>query len=394
MATKSKQRGSVSPPSSDGGSAAILSTGSVVFHKTTQQGSVSPLSSDSGSAVNHPTGSAGSNTPAPPALPSPAVQKQKSVASGVAASSSSKSSLPSVAGAPGTSKSFGGHKDVLSAKASKAKSPNAKGNGKPKNPIGRGSPPRNKGAALGQCKQDANIYNMTKLYVDAVGKGFATQAALNTFNAWVKANQDNLDPAHQVFCNWCGNVSFEVCACALGQQGQVVVTQDALVIPTGPAKIELHYTRFGRAWRWLMRGYRKSEFDPVTINNHHINELEAPGRALGVQLKTDEYIIPELYNYIKLGQNVSYKLAGVDDRAARLAHSHKLALRWMDEVKVPLVDRTDSKFVTCVMVTVQKACDQKESSMLYQSADPSFRRASFFGWIRNKVLFKDKDPSF
>lgn len=272
----------------------------------------------------------------------------------------------------------GGPSDAQSVGAS------SRGSGKSK-PSGHGIGSPKDGQAR-HVIRELNVYQHSKLYHDAIDKGFKNQAALDAFNGWVGQHIDDIDPREQIACSYCGRVDLILCTCFIKEDvGAIAVVDDALVIPAGRKMINIHYSWFGKLWRRVIRGYDESKFNFDVVNNHHINEVSDLVSEPEVQLQVDENILENLYNFIRAHQHTSYDLSGVDNRQARLAHSHKLALRWVTQNKLDS-RLMDTRFVNQLMITVQRATDQVENNTLYSAVDPNIKKPGLFKTIKNRLL--------
>jgi hypothetical protein len=256
----------------------------------------------------------------------------------------------------------------------------------PQQPSGNGIGSPKDGQAR-QIAKDLNVYKYTKLYNEAVHKGFKTDAALQKFNAWVTDHIDDIDPREQVACNKCGGVDYLLCKCFITcEPTSVDIVDDAIVIPAGRNIIDIKYTWFGQLWRRVIRGYDKSQLDYTVVNNHNINEVATLLKKPKLQKQVDENIIVPLYNYLRVNQHTSYDLSGVDNRAARLAHCHKLALRWVTLNKLD-DNLSETLFVNQMMITVQRAADQVENRTIYGAIDPNIRKPGLFTKIKDRLLY-------
>lgn len=298
------------------------------------------------------------------------------------------SSLPSPAGLSSCTVTAGGKNSRRKdgAKSSKHRRRKVKTSPKPK---GKGSGSPTDGQAR-HIADELNKFKKTKLYKTAFEKGFRSIASLNKFNDWAAAHVDEIDPDAIPFCTYCMVQNVELCDCFISTMGQVDVHEvdDSLVIPSGPkAPIELHYTWFGRFYRRVFRGYDRSRFNPNIVNNHHVNELAEVRDWAKHQERCDEDIIEPMYCYIRAHLNVSYALDGVDQRKARLAHAHKLALKWV-EINKFTTRLTEITFVNMMQVTIQRCADQCENNLLYSYVDPNIRKPGLFKQIKRRILYK------
>ena len=223
--------------------------------------------------------------------------------------------------------------------------------------------PHNKGATCGSGKDfsvrqlaaEVESYHRTEWYTQCVGQGFATQAALDRFNDFVRANADGIDPRMAPVCRHCYSSDLVLCDCfvATAAANAAVLEGDALLVPNAKRN-------FVWQWDWwnrIKRMFVRPNYDPQLPINHQIGWLS--NASLG-----DDLVNTEMLAYIRLYLNVDYTINGVFDRRSKLAHAKKLALRWLDEKKIPMKARETSLAASCLSATVQKATDMEDDDML------------------------------
>lgn len=253
--------------------------------------------------------------------------------------------------------------------------PPAGGRGNPKPQNGKRAADNlqhNKRRDLAQSiAREINTYKLTKVYRDALSKTFATKAALDAFNTWATKNTDQIDPSAIVVCCECGQAEVTLCDCWITAAPNAVPAPTpgvVLAIPSGPANIRW---RFG----WVdqvRRMFAWPSYNPDTPVNHQIGWLSNSA------LQEGDLLVPEMLAYIRLHQNTSYKIDGVFDRGAKLAHSKKLAIRYLDEQKVPLGERSSSRFIACLHHTIQKAADNEDDDFLLRQNNEGHNIFSYF----------------
>jgi hypothetical protein len=86
---------------------------------------------------------------------------------------------------------------------------------------------------------------------------------------------------------------------------------------------------------------------------------------------TDDLVLPELFAYILIHHQTAYMVNGCEDRALKLAHSHRLAERWLISTKNEQRSETDLHYAVQVKFTVQRATDNMQNSMLYAQRYPA-----------------------
>nr|WRQ65152.1 hypothetical protein [Tolivirales sp.] len=243
------------------------------------------------------------------------------------------------------------------------------GNGKPDKPKRKGNTKSSKRNLAGESgshynnktdvasiKQDLNTYKMTKVYKAALEKTFKTPKALESFNRWVEQNIDSIDPSAIVVCTDCGHSDLQLCDCWItAAPNSVPESEDsALAIPSGPANIKWRFQWVDR----VKRMFAWPTYNPDIAINHNI------GFMTNSSINEESMIIEPMLCYIRQHQNTSYVVDGLLDRKAKLSHSKKLAIRFLDETKMPLAERLDHRFVACMHHTIQKATDSPDDDFL------------------------------
>lgn len=213
-----------------------------------------------------------------------------------------------------------------------------------------------KAGAANAITKALNEYKYTKVYREAVSKTFKSKQALDSFNLWVKTNSDSIDPAAIVVCSDCGHSDLELCDCWItaAPNAVPVVSGAVLAVPAGPVNIKWRFQWVNR----VRRMFAWPTYSPDVPINHNI------GFMTNSHLDESTLIIEDMLCYIRQNANTSYRINGVFDRSAKLAHCKKLAIRFLDEHKVPLAERLNSRFVACMHFTVQKATDLPDDDFL------------------------------
>jgi len=230
--------------------------------------------------------------------------------------------------------------------------------------------PHNKSVDVGNIIYKGTMeYKYTKIYKDACMKTFKTKEALKKFNSWAETNSDHIDPAHYIVCGDCGHCDLQLCECMVtNAPTAVTVSTDTLfTIPTG--KLNVKWTH-----QWVnsvRRMFTWPTYNPELPINHNIGIID------NSLLPENEMLIPDMLAYIRLHQNTSYVLNNVFDREAKLAHSKKLALRFLDECKMKHSDRNAAGFVARMHFTVQKATDSGDDNFLFAKCNEDHNILSF-----------------
>nr|WRQ65155.1 hypothetical protein [Tolivirales sp.] len=231
----------------------------------------------------------------------------------------------------------------------------------------------NRAQRAGNARQQINAavanYHMTEAYKRGRDVLYPGAAELGRFNTWVRNHLAEINPAEQKVCVKCGHVDFILCDCSIKTQPPVPPPQ-----PVVPAPI--YYQRIQHPWyvRWFYNVPPNPSFDMGQQNGKNLAWFKNSSIS-------DDQIIPSLFNYITVNQQTSYAVSGQDVRSLRLAHSHRLALRWAEKENVADQLDNDTMYSHRFRFTIQRACDQAVNSMLYEYTDPT--RESHFGlaWL-------------
>jgi len=196
-------------------------------------------------------------------------------------------------------------------------------------------------------------YRMTDLYIQGRDHRYANMDGVNRFNNWVRDNMAQIHPSAQKFCEHCG-VDYVLC------EHCVIETPEAqVVVPLRQAHI---------AWSWnpvktIVDMFKAPHFDMHQQNNQYL-------AGFSNELIPDRELVPELYNFITCNMQTCYMVSGRDDRALRVAHCHRLGMRWIDRERLTNELEADTLYKNRVLFTVQRACDNAENSMLYSYTSP------------------------
>lgn len=251
---------------------------------------------------------------------------------------------------------------------------NNNGNGNPQNANnnnrrgGRGAHaprrvlPGPNGAAVpigpGAIRQAVNRYHATNAYNEGKKGLFQDMAALNRFNAWVAANLADIDPSAQTVCHECGDAALRLCAHKVAQP--MPVQAPAVVA----ARARHHGWRLFGLRELITKAFLKPVFDT------HDTADEALHGMSNDFLDHDALIIPELFSYCVTHQQTNYLVNGKFQRELKLAHTHRLAERWVVENKQQ--DQVkDLHYSARLRFTVQRATDSMQNNMLYKERIPA-----------------------
>jgi len=200
-----------------------------------------------------------------------------------------------------------------------------------------------------------NEYRSTAWYERAVKNGFKNKAALDRFNEIVRTRQDQIDPNRIPVCVDCGHSDVLLCDCCIvNLPGAVIIEDDVLIIPREVANVNYRFDWVNKVRRMFIW----PKFVSTEKINHNIGWLSNGDLP-------EDMIWTEMLCYIRMKQNTTYKVNGVDDRAARLAHSKKIALQFLSNQKIREDQQLSPEFVNRVHYTVQKACDQVDDNFLF-----------------------------
>lgn len=206
--------------------------------------------------------------------------------------------------------------------------------------------------------QEQQRYSRTEWYGKAIKAGFKNRAALDRFNQTVFDCLADIDALKAPVCMECGRSELVLCEHFVVGHGVEVADDDAVMIP---AAIHMRF-RFDFVNK-VRRMFTWPRFDSDAVVNHNINGFDNADLP-------DDYTDADLLAYIRLNMNTSYVINGSYDRAARLAHAKKIALRFLDEKKIPLAQRSTVVFVNRLMHTVQRSVDQQDDDMLLRESNP------------------------
>lgn len=202
-------------------------------------------------------------------------------------------------------------------------------------------------------------YRSTDMYQRGCSAGFKTQAALDRFNDWVRANLDTIDPSKIPVCGECGSCDLLLCNHFVVPVS-VNTEHNGVLVVQAPIKTKFYFQFH------FIDGIKKMLLWPEFDLKKQNNTLAGGFDNADID---DENLIPELYNHIKLKLQTSYMVNGKDDRALRLAHAQRIAHKWIDMKKINPDD--DTLLTNRIMFTIQRTCDNAESAVLYKKTDPT-----------------------
>jgi hypothetical protein len=209
-------------------------------------------------------------------------------------------------------------------------------------------------------KKQLNIFRDTAVYLKGRDLMYEDAVALARFNTWVIAHQEQLDPSEQFVCNECGHVDFVLCAHCVKEPKVALLPTAAVVVPNDQ---RYHF------WEWrpvqtLINAIHMPKFDTHATDDLHLN-------GMSNHHISDKLTIQPLFSYLTLNMMTSYEVNGREDRALRLSHVHKLALKWLKERKLESQAEEDHHYSVRVKFTIQRACDNSQNSMLYGQRNPT-----------------------
>lgn len=217
-----------------------------------------------------------------------------------------------------------------------------------------------------------DMFSATRWYLAAVKAGFKNHQALHAFNALVRTRIDDIDPMQVPVCFECGESNAELCDHFVVGVG-VSADDGAIAIPAAQG--------FAIKWRfnWVNRVQRMftwPRFDSENLINHY-------NRGFDPSIIPDQEIWPELLCYIRLNLMTEYKIDGLFNRKAKLAHCQKLAQRFFTEFKIKQQDLLEPAIVNKIKLTIARACDQRDDQTLFKECDP---RRNF--WVAPGSILK------
>jgi len=203
-------------------------------------------------------------------------------------------------------------------------------------------------------------YRLSSLYAKGL-IAYESKAALDRFNGWVETHAADIDPALAKVCHLCGSADLILCDHNIVRRGDEIVTQ------TGYApEVPLRTTHFWsyHLWDSLKQAMNWPKFDLSAQNNRDLAGFDNGD-------VTDDNIIPELYNYVKLRMQTSYAVNGVDNRPLRLEHCRRLASKWCESRNLEKRAEENTLLTNRIMFTIQRVCDNIESRVMYEYTDPA-----------------------
>lgn len=218
---------------------------------------------------------------------------------------------------------------------------------------------KGKNFAQHNIQQQLNQFKNTALYLRGRDCYYPDAAALARFNQWVAAHVSEIDPAEQKVCVKCGHVDFQLCAHSIKEQ----IVDQPVQAPVVPDKLRHHRVKHLGFFETIRLRLAPASFDTHSqsdarlhgFKNHHL---------------PDDLIIPELFSYLTLNMQTSYAVNGVEDRALRLSHVHRLAQKWVITKNLESNVESDQHYCVRVKFTIQRACDNAQNKMLYAHRDP------------------------
>lgn len=219
-------------------------------------------------------------------------------------------------------------------------------------------------------KQQEKSYRFTERYLDMLKKMDRTDIVqVRNFNNWYNKNRREIDDTKIFVCLTCDRTTGHMCFCAINNPPEAAETEstDEAVTVNAPNG-QIHSYGFIGSLE-----YGKNEIiGQQIVVDRPLNE-HTPWLVFGKNIditRLDENML----NYIRTHQHTTYKYNGVDDRAMKLEHSKRLAMSYLETVGVK-THLMNTAQVNCMMMTVQKACDDRTSSVLYSNSAPNFRLA-------------------
>lgn len=214
------------------------------------------------------------------------------------------------------------------------------------------------------------VHHDTRIYLRGRDQVYPDAAALARFNEWVERHLATIDPAEQFFCKTCGHVGFQLCVHSLAQ---VVEQQPEPVdVPDIIAPAMRHHQWSLKVREILRKAFKWPSFDTHSPHDESLN-------GFSNEHLNQDLILNQLFAYLVLHQQTSYVVTGKDDRGLRLAHTHRLAERWLISSGNEKKAETDLHFAVRVRFTIQRATDNMQNSMLYEQRNPSWNFGS--AWL-------------
>jgi hypothetical protein len=213
------------------------------------------------------------------------------------------------------------------------------------------------------------VHHDTRIYLRGRDQIYPDAAALARFNDWTERHLTTIDPAEQFFCRTCGHVGFLLCAHSVTQViGLDDVSDDEQIVAPVLRK---------HVWGFKLREILRKAFKWPAFDTHSPHDDSLNG--FSNEHLNQDLIINQLFAYLVLHQQTSYVVTGKDDRGLRLAHTHRLAERWLISSGNEKLAETDLHYSVRVRFTIQRATDNMQNSMLYEQRNPSWNFGS--AWL-------------
>jgi hypothetical protein len=237
--------------------------------------------------------------------------------------------------------------------------PRAEGKGGSQPGQARGQHKENNRAAkfdAGRLAREVARYHMTELYRALAEKPFANEEALEKANEWIRAHVAEIDPAAAAVCHTCGEADLLLC--------QHKVAHDPWAdreIEDPAILVAIHRNNYRRL---ILGGSTLGQVFAWPKFNPRVNTQPALGGFVNSSIPIDELCDDKLFNYIRLNMKTTYVVDGNYNRPVALAHAQVIAHRYLDELRVPMLERLEPIFVNTFQGTIQRAVDSGINEML------------------------------
>lgn len=225
--------------------------------------------------------------------------------------------------------------------------------GKQQRPVGQKH-------AVKNVLQKVEVDHTTRVYLRGRDLIYPDAASLTRFNTWVTAHQGEIDPAEQFVCKVCGHVDLILCQHSIAQDPVQEQEEEPEIVPDRLRT----FTWAFRPFNYFISGFQWPAFDTHSCSDSRLH-------GFSNELIPDDLVVVQLFNYLVNNMQTSYSVNGVESRALRLAHVHKLAQKWVIKSGFERRIEDDQHFSVRVRFTIQRATDNMQNNMLYEERTPA-----------------------
>lgn len=222
-------------------------------------------------------------------------------------------------------------------------------------------------------------------YTTIAGRKFENQERLDKVNNWIKANVDDISPHVFKFCHDCCLLDGTLCKHMIEVPPVPAVPLNLGEQDFGRNKCTNNViTREAKAYNKAIFDKKPSKFDPTLLINHELGRLPTHkdhAAKHAKQMLPDTLINEKLFAHLKMSNHAKYP-----SRDVKMEFLNKLTMAYLKENNVKLDELTPLE-INMNLITIQKVCDEKDSSFCLQEANVEHERKQrfFTAWVREKV---------